>query len=74
MRYGDRFGYDAVFGRHPSPGEMRRMIAAQNVVNAYHAKTGAENWAQWCKDNPEASEMLNRAMLEAVRLGLVDGE
>lgn len=72
QRYGDRFGYVAVFGREPSPYEMRCMVAAQNVAVAYEARTNAENWAKWSKDNPEMSELLSRATIEAVRLGLVE--
>ena len=53
---------------------MRCMIMCQNVITAKESHDASDNWAAWSRNNPEMSELLNRAMLEAVRLGLIDGE
>ena len=51
-----------------SAGEMRRMIHAEGVVNAYHSRTSG-NAAEWVKENPEMNEML----YEAQKLAEHDG-
>ena len=64
--YGDRFGFAAVFGRQPTPGEMRRMSAAERIVRAYRSRLEAENWVQWAKDNEDDARLLNQAMKAAM--------
>ena len=56
----DRFGWDAA--HHAPLGEMKRMLYAERIVNAYHQRQGAESWAKWAEDNEQTSAMLNRAM------------
>jgi hypothetical protein len=68
----DRFGVQGVMGRTLGKGEIRRMIACQNIV-AWHAEKGqSANWAQWAEDNPERDEMLNTARRLAQEMGLLD--
>ena len=62
LSYCDRFGVEAVYGRTPGGQELRRMIAAENVVKSYEERQQSDNWAAWARDNPEKSEILNRAM------------
>lgn len=57
-----RFGAQAVFGRQLGMGEMRRILVVENVINAYHSRARAENWAQWAAQNPDGSRILNAAM------------
>ena len=65
MGYVTRFGAAAVFGRTPGAGELRRMIAAENVVNAYNARKASENWAEWASAYPAANRLLIKAMQAA---------
>lgn len=65
LRYGERFGWLAVFGRQPTPREMRLMTTADNVMRAYQSRSTAENWAAWANDNPEMNRLLNSALLAA---------
>lgn len=62
LRYGERFGFEAIFGRQPRPVEMRQMIACENVVSAYNSRAAADDWVKWAKDNPAAAETLNQAL------------
>lgn len=39
-------------------GEIRRMTAAENVIQAYQSRAQAENWASWAVGNPEQAELL----------------
>jgi hypothetical protein len=61
LDYVERFGAQAVFGRAPGAGELRRMIAAERVVSAFWARAHAESWAEWAMENPQAAELLNIA-------------
>jgi hypothetical protein len=54
----DRFGVQAVYGRVMSFQELRMIILAENVVNAYHERAKAENWAVWAESNPGKAEVL----------------
>lgn len=69
LNYIDRFGAEAVMGRTLGAGEIRRMVAADNVLRAYRSRAHAENWAKWAAENPA----LNRILNEAIRLA-DDGE
>jgi len=45
-------------------GEITRMIAAENIVNAYRSRDayrvdGEPNWAQWAERNPSLARILN---------------
>jgi len=68
----DRFGAQAVFGRPLGAGEMRRMMIAETIVNLYHARAAAENWAAWETANPELAALLNAALKAAIDEGLLD--
>ena len=62
MRYVDRFGAMAVFGRTPGAGELRAMAMAETVVNAYHDRAKTENWAAWADENPYENALLIMAV------------
>ena len=64
LRYVDRFGADAVFGRTPGAGELRSMVISENVVNAYNSRAKAEDWAKWADENPELSKLLIMAVTD----------
>lgn len=73
----DRFGWDAA---HSGPvGEMRRMLAAENVYKSYQGrenyrdKDGGKNWAEWAGNYPQAAELLNRAAQAASEEQTDDG-
>ncbi len=51
-------------------GELRRLVAAENIVKGYQARAAAENWAKWAEDNPGISALLS----EAMKLAVNDGE
>ena len=63
--YIDRFGVQAVMGRQLGAGEMRRMIMAENIVNAYHNRQRAADWVKWAEDYPDEAVLLNYAMKAA---------
>ena len=63
LNYIDRFGVQAVMGRSTlGAGEIRRMIASDNIVHAYESRKRADNWATWASANPTQSRILNDAI------------
>ena len=61
LQYIDRFGVEAVMGRKTLyAGEMRRMIHAENLANAYKERSRG-NAAEWVKENPEMNKILRDA-------------
>lgn len=59
----DRFGVHAVMGRPVLyEREMRAMITANNIVEAYRDRARAANWEAWQKENRELGNLLFRAM------------
>jgi len=64
LRYVDRFGANAVFGRTPGAGELRSMVISENVVNAYHSRAKAGDWAKWANENPELNRLLIMAVID----------
>lgn len=55
------FGWEAA---HTAPaGELRRMMIANNVYEAYMSRERSNEWGEWAEANPEANDMLNRAMM-----------
>jgi hypothetical protein len=57
----DRFGGQAVMGRPLGAGEIKRMIVAEQVVEAYRGRERADNWAAWADANPYYAALLARA-------------
>jgi hypothetical protein len=50
-------------------GEYNRLIIAENIVMAYHARQAASNWAEWSMSNPKQAELLAEATkLHAARI------
>lgn len=66
LQYSDRFGALAVIGRTAGAGELKRMIAAENVVSAYHERARAKEWATWARDNPDKARMLEYALVSEI--------
>ena len=64
LRYVDRFGADAVFGRTPGAGELRSMVISENVVNAYNSRAKAKDWATWAEENPGPNLLLIMAVTD----------
>ena len=57
------FGAEAVWGRPIGVGEIKRMVLADNIVQAYRGRLAhADGWAAWASENPEANSLLNLAM------------
>lgn len=73
----EAFGVQAVLGRVMGAGELRRIAAVRNVVEAYRSRAryrdggGNENWAEWASHNHQAAEVLNMA---ARAMEELDGE
>ena len=63
MRAIRAFGAEAVWGRPLGVGEIRRMVVAENIVQAYRARAAhSDGWAAWASANPDANRLLNLAM------------
>lgn len=62
LRNVDRFGAQAVFGRTLGAKEIRQMLTAEAIVQAYHERAASENWAAWEQDNPGRAALLHKAM------------
>ena len=72
LDYIDRFGVQAVMGRPTlGAGEIKGMIIADNVRQAYLSRDlyrdrdGNKNWAEWAREYPQLSEIINEAMRAA---------
>jgi hypothetical protein len=58
----DRFGLEAVTGRRVFYfSEIRRLIYAENIVNAYESRARSKNWVEWATTNPRQAELLAEA-------------
>jgi hypothetical protein len=70
LEYIDRFGVEAVTGRKTlGAGELLRMIAAQNIVQAYRDKQAhKDGWAAWQQQHPAQNQLLERARQAAEEL------
>jgi hypothetical protein len=71
LRFVDRFGWATV--QQAPRSTLRRMIAAENVVKAYHSKKasegeGKEGWVAWQQNNPQSNQLLARARQAAEEL------
>ena len=62
LNYIDRFGAQAVMGRNLGYLELRHMVLAENVLNAYNNRAKSQEWATWAKENPEQAELLAEAV------------
>jgi hypothetical protein len=57
----DIYGAAAVMNRtYLGVGEIRRMTAATNIINAYRSRAQSENWAEWSAKNPALAEILGQ--------------
>ena len=65
LGYVDRFGAEAVYGRTPGAKELKAMVLAENVVNAYKSREQSGDWAAWARENSS----LNKLLIMAVKHG-----
>jgi len=56
-----RFGVQAVIGRTLGAGEMRRIMACENIARAYARRQAAEDWVKWNSDNLGEAAILREA-------------
>jgi hypothetical protein len=62
----DRFGLEAITGRRQFYfGELRRLVVAENIVNAYQSRAKSQSWAAWANENKVMSSLLNDAEIIA---------
>lgn len=55
----ERFGLEAITGRRQFYfGELRQMIAAENIVTAYKSREHSKDWTEWTRNNPLLTEIL----------------
>jgi len=59
-----------VYGRVLGAGEIKRMIATENIIRWYNERAASDNWATWNKSNPEKAHALD----QAARIARDDGE
>lgn len=59
----DRFGTQAIYGRVLSKNEVKRMRAAENVVNAYNSRKQSGDWAAWARDHKDMNRLLELGMM-----------
>jgi hypothetical protein len=70
LRYVDRFGSQAVFGRTPGAGELRGMIMSEMTVDAYKMREnykdneGKTNWVEFANDHPYLHWLLTTAVTD----------
>jgi hypothetical protein len=57
----DRFGVQGCIGRTLYEREIRRMIAANNVVTAFQMRKAAANWQAFQTEHPELGDLLFKA-------------
>lgn len=41
-------------------GDVRRMITAENIVEAYRDRKRSGNWGEWAEKNPSAAILLKQ--------------
>ena len=58
LRYLDRFGVQAVYGRVLSAKEIRQMTIVENLINAYKSREQSGDWVNWAKDHKEMNKLL----------------
>ena len=55
----DRWGLESITGRKQFwYGELRKLITAENIVNAYTSRARANDWAAWARDNSVMAQIL----------------
>lgn len=59
--YVNKFGTQAIFGRSLYLHEIKEMIIAENVQDAYIGRKLSGDWAKWAEENPGLAEILSRA-------------
>ena len=58
----DRFGLEAITGRRQFYyRELRHLVIAENIVNAYHSRKRSKNWTAWVTENPVMAQLLAEA-------------
>ena len=58
----DRFGVEPVFGRKQLTAmELRTMLVAENVYQAYKSMKSSKDASKWAADNPGAQKIIAEA-------------
>jgi len=58
----ERFGVQAILNRpYLGSKELKSMLLAERVYNAYKDREKSTEWATWALDNPEDAELLEFA-------------
>jgi hypothetical protein len=56
----ERFGLEAITGRRQFYyGELRRLLYAESIVNAYKSRARSKNWVDWVRENPGSTAILS---------------
>lgn len=64
LRKIERFGIEAITGRRQFYfGELNRMLYADNIANAFKARSRSDNWTEWTRNNPVFANALMEAEL-----------
>ena len=70
----ERFGVQAIFNRpYLGSKELKSMLLAERVYNAYKEMKNSTDWATWAIDNPDDARLLDFARKFAKEQGLIDG-
>lgn len=56
----ERFGADAILGRPLYAREIYRGTIAERVYTVKKANMNSDSWAEWAKNNPKDSALLER--------------
>lgn len=59
-QYITKFGAWAVMGRPLYLHEIKEIIIAENVENAYRSRRASGDWAKWTSENQTMAEILSR--------------
>jgi hypothetical protein len=69
----ERFGVEAIKNRsYLGAKEIKSMLLAENIYNAYNEREKSTNVAEWTQSNPDKADLVHAAYTEAVKLGLVE--
>ena len=61
VEYVNKFGAESVYGRALFLHEIREMVIAENIADAYKARKASGDWAKWSIENKEMAELLSKA-------------
>jgi len=69
------FGIEPVYGIGPLPlANLRKLRTLGNLRKFWEIKDAQENQAEWAEKNPDAEGMIQWAIVQAQRQGLIDDQ